>query len=89
MGGIAERYEIGSINFASREAAQIQQVAREYGVSPQEFGNKVHDYKQEGFRGTKNDDKGDFTLQELRDIAEQNYGQASKEEETPRLGDAP
>jgi hypothetical protein len=48
----------------SQEQRQIRRVAKECG-SPLVIGNAVHDYKQEGFYGTKNAE-GDFTMDELR-----------------------
>lgn len=57
-----------------RDIAQVHSVARKYGITEDEqlweFCRLIHSYKEEGFRGSKNK-KGDFTFQELCELAEE------------------
>jgi hypothetical protein len=56
-----------------RDLAQFKSVARRYRMTTdqlRELSLLVHAYKEAGFRGTKNN-KGDFTYQELCDLAKQ------------------
>jgi hypothetical protein len=50
---------------------QVDVVAREFNMTPEvelEFRQFIHDCKESGYRGTAND-RGDFTLEELRSLA--------------------
>lgn len=47
-----------------RDTKQIEDVARRYGIDPQDFGEYVEDCKASGDRGTQNS-RGDFTWAEL------------------------
>lgn len=52
---------------------QIDSVAKEYGMDDDmrmDFGDHIEGLKAVGERGTKND-RGDFTYQQLREIAEE------------------
>lgn len=48
-----------------RDIREIRAIAAEFGIDPREFGDYIEECKSGGDRGTKND-RGDFTLSELR-----------------------
>ena len=60
-----------------KDIKQIEAIAREFGMDEaqrRDFGDYVEGEKQGGRRGSKND-KGDFTHEELRELAREFLGQ--------------
>lgn len=53
-----------------RDLQQIDAIARVFGFDRHEFGDYVEACKAAGIRGTANED-GDFTWQELLELAEE------------------
>jgi hypothetical protein len=55
---------------------QVDAVAREFKMAPEThlaFREYIHECKEAGHRGTAND-RGDFTMDELRDLAREFLG---------------
>ena len=57
-----------------RDLRRVDSIAREFGIDRDEFGAYLEDCKAHGDRGTEND-RGDFTMDELREKAREFLGE--------------